>query len=75
MRLVEFITAGIETDRHGFIRVSDQLETNMPGTFVVSDVKGGLALTMQSLHTQPWQNYSIIFLQNCPKGMYRKYYL
>jgi pyruvate/2-oxoglutarate dehydrogenase complex dihydrolipoamide dehydrogenase (E3) component len=37
--------AGIETDRQGFIRTNDRLETNVPGVYAMGDVKGGPAFT------------------------------
>jgi pyruvate/2-oxoglutarate dehydrogenase complex dihydrolipoamide dehydrogenase (E3) component len=37
--------AGVETDKRGFIRVNDRLETNVPGIWVIGDVKGGPAFT------------------------------
>jgi pyruvate/2-oxoglutarate dehydrogenase complex dihydrolipoamide dehydrogenase (E3) component len=37
--------AGIETDGHGYIRVNDRLETNVPGIWALGDVKGGPAFT------------------------------
>jgi pyruvate/2-oxoglutarate dehydrogenase complex dihydrolipoamide dehydrogenase (E3) component len=37
--------AGVETDRHGFIRVNERLETTAPGVYAVGDVKGGPAFT------------------------------
>lgn len=37
--------AGIETDRHGFIKVNDRLETNLPGVYALGDIKGGPAFT------------------------------
>ena len=37
--------AGIEADPHGYIRVNDYLETNVPGIYVIGDVKGGPAFT------------------------------
>jgi pyruvate/2-oxoglutarate dehydrogenase complex dihydrolipoamide dehydrogenase (E3) component len=37
--------AGIETDQAGFIRHNGKLETNVPGVFVLGDVKGGPAFT------------------------------
>jgi pyruvate/2-oxoglutarate dehydrogenase complex dihydrolipoamide dehydrogenase (E3) component len=37
--------AGIETDRAGFIRHNGRLETNVPGVWVLGDVKGGPAFT------------------------------
>ena len=33
--------AGIEIDSHGFIRVNERLETNVPGVFAVGDVRHG----------------------------------
>ncbi|HSL72221.1 MAG TPA: mercuric reductase [Longimicrobiales bacterium] len=38
-------TAGIATDEHGYIRVNDRLETNVPGVYALGDVKGGPAFT------------------------------
>ena len=37
--------AGIETDKAGFIRHNGRLETNVPGVWVLGDVKGGPAFT------------------------------
>jgi pyruvate/2-oxoglutarate dehydrogenase complex dihydrolipoamide dehydrogenase (E3) component len=37
--------AGVETDRHGFIKVNERLETNVPGIYALGDVKGGPAFT------------------------------
>jgi pyruvate/2-oxoglutarate dehydrogenase complex dihydrolipoamide dehydrogenase (E3) component len=37
--------AGIETDEHGFIRVTDRLETTADGVFALGDIKGGPAFT------------------------------
>src|SRR5262249_13972578 len=37
--------AGIETDRQGFIRVNNRLETNVPAVWALGDVKGGPAFT------------------------------
>lgn len=37
--------AGIETDKHGFIKVNDRLETNVPGVYALGDIKGGPAFT------------------------------
>jgi len=37
--------AGIETDKHGFIKTTDRLETNVPGVYALGDVKGGPAFT------------------------------
>jgi pyruvate/2-oxoglutarate dehydrogenase complex dihydrolipoamide dehydrogenase (E3) component len=37
--------AGIESDRHGFIKVNDRLETNVPGVYAIGDVKGGPQFT------------------------------
>jgi pyruvate/2-oxoglutarate dehydrogenase complex dihydrolipoamide dehydrogenase (E3) component len=37
--------AGIETVRHGYIKVNDRLETNVPGVYALGDVKGGPAFT------------------------------
>lgn len=37
--------AGIETDKRGFIKANERLETNVPGVWVIGDVKGGPAFT------------------------------
>src|SRR5918995_4171072 len=37
--------AGVETDRRGFIKTNDRLETNVPGIYAMGDVKGGPAFT------------------------------
>lgn len=37
--------AGVATDKNGFIKVNDKLETNIPGIFAMGDVKGGPAFT------------------------------
>jgi pyruvate/2-oxoglutarate dehydrogenase complex dihydrolipoamide dehydrogenase (E3) component len=37
--------AGIELDQHGFIKVNDHLETNVPGIYALGDVKGGPQFT------------------------------
>ncbi|HLJ23781.1 MAG TPA: mercuric reductase [Candidatus Acidoferrales bacterium] len=37
--------AGVETDKKGFIHVNERLETNVPGIWVIGDVKGGPAFT------------------------------
>jgi pyruvate/2-oxoglutarate dehydrogenase complex dihydrolipoamide dehydrogenase (E3) component len=37
--------AGMETDKAGFIKHNERLETNVPGVWVIGDVKGGPAFT------------------------------
>ena len=37
--------AGIALDPHGFIKVNDRLETNVPGIYALGDVKGGPQFT------------------------------
>jgi pyruvate/2-oxoglutarate dehydrogenase complex dihydrolipoamide dehydrogenase (E3) component len=37
--------AGVLTDPHGYIKVDDELRTNVPGIYAVGDVKGGPAFT------------------------------
>jgi pyruvate/2-oxoglutarate dehydrogenase complex dihydrolipoamide dehydrogenase (E3) component len=37
--------AGIAVDAHGFVKVNDRLETNVPGIYGIGDVKGGPAFT------------------------------
>ncbi|HEY6411151.1 MAG TPA: mercuric reductase [Ktedonobacteraceae bacterium] len=36
---------GIQTDKHGFIPVNEQLETSVPGIYALGDIKGGPAFT------------------------------
>jgi len=48
--------AGIETDQNGFIRHDNKLETNVPGIWVIGDVKGGPAFTHVSYH-----DYQVIY--------------
>ena len=36
---------GVETDKNGYIRTNDKLETNVPGIYALGDVKGGPAFT------------------------------
>ncbi len=55
-------TAGIETDRAGFIKVNDRLETNVHGVWAIGDVKGGPAFTHISYHD------STIVLENVLHG-------
>ena len=43
--LLDLEAAGVETDKRGFIRVNEQLETNVPGVWALGDVKGGPAFT------------------------------
>jgi pyruvate/2-oxoglutarate dehydrogenase complex dihydrolipoamide dehydrogenase (E3) component len=47
--------AGIEFDERGFIRVDDQLRTNVPGVWALGDVNGRGAFT----HTS-WNDYEIV---------------
>jgi len=37
--------AGVETDAHGFVRVGERLETNVPGVYALGDCKGGPQFT------------------------------
>jgi pyruvate/2-oxoglutarate dehydrogenase complex dihydrolipoamide dehydrogenase (E3) component len=37
--------AGVETDRRGFVRVNERLETTAPGVYALGDVTGGPAFT------------------------------
>ena len=37
--------AGVQADRHGFIQTNERLETNVPGIYVLGDIKGGPAFT------------------------------
>jgi len=48
-------SAGIECDQLGFIKVDDQLRTNVPGVWALGDVNGRGAFT----HTA-WNDYEIV---------------
>jgi pyruvate/2-oxoglutarate dehydrogenase complex dihydrolipoamide dehydrogenase (E3) component len=37
--------AGVETDKRGFVKANERLETNVPGIYAMGDVKGGPAFT------------------------------
>ncbi|MDQ3966248.1 MAG: mercuric reductase [Actinomycetota bacterium] len=37
--------AGVETDKRGFVKTNERLETNVPGIYAIGDVKGGPAFT------------------------------
>ena len=37
--------SGVAVDEHGFIKVNDRLETNVPGIYALGDVKGGPQFT------------------------------
>jgi pyruvate/2-oxoglutarate dehydrogenase complex dihydrolipoamide dehydrogenase (E3) component len=37
--------AGVETDEHGYVKVDEELHTNVPGIYAAGDVKGGPAFT------------------------------
>ncbi len=47
---------GVQTDRHGFIRVNNRLETAAPGVWALGDVKGGPAFTHIS-----YNDYQIVY--------------
>jgi pyruvate/2-oxoglutarate dehydrogenase complex dihydrolipoamide dehydrogenase (E3) component len=43
--LLNLEAAGVETDRRGFVKINEKLETNVPGVYALGDVKGGPAFT------------------------------
>ena len=43
--LLNLEAAGVETDKRGFVRVNERLETNVEGIWAIGDVKGGPAFT------------------------------
>jgi pyruvate/2-oxoglutarate dehydrogenase complex dihydrolipoamide dehydrogenase (E3) component len=43
--LLNLQAAGVETDKRGFIKVNERLETNVPGIYALGDVKGAPAFT------------------------------
>jgi pyruvate/2-oxoglutarate dehydrogenase complex dihydrolipoamide dehydrogenase (E3) component len=42
---LDLAAAGVNVDDHGFVRVNERLETNVPGIFALGDVNGGPAFT------------------------------
>lgn len=58
--------AGIEIDEHGYIRVNDMLETNIPGVYALGDCNGKGAFT----HTS-YNDYEIVSA-NLLEGGHRK---
>lgn len=56
-------TAGIETDKHGFIQANERLETSAPNVYALGDIKGGPAFTHIS-----YDDYRIIRTNLIDKG-------
>jgi pyruvate/2-oxoglutarate dehydrogenase complex dihydrolipoamide dehydrogenase (E3) component len=48
--------AGVEVEKHGYVRVNGRLETNVPGIWALGDVKGGPAFTHIS-----YNDYQIVY--------------
>lgn len=42
---LQLSAAGVETDEHGYVKVDEELRTNVPGIYAAGDVKGGPAFT------------------------------
>jgi pyruvate/2-oxoglutarate dehydrogenase complex dihydrolipoamide dehydrogenase (E3) component len=42
---LDLAAAGVETDQHGYVKVNERLETNVPGVYALGDAKGGPAFT------------------------------
>ncbi|MDO6433959.1 mercuric reductase [Flavitalea sp. BT771] len=55
--------AGILLDEHGFIKVNDKLETNIPGIYALGDVKGGPQFTHIS-----YNDHLIVYKNLVEKG-------
>lgn len=51
-------TVGVESDSHGYLKVSPQLSTNVPGIWAAGDIRGGPQFT----HTS-WDDYRILASQ------------
>src|SRR5205807_5770190 len=57
--------AGVRTDAHGYIKVNNRLETDVPGIWALGDVKGGPAFThisyndFQIVHANLIENKSL----------------
>ena len=58
---------GVKTDERGFIRVNDNLETNVKGIYALGDVKGGPAFTHIS-----YNDYTIVY-RNLVQGTNYRY--
>ena len=43
--LLHLEATGVETDKRGFVKTNERLETNVPGIYAMGDVKGGPAFT------------------------------
>jgi len=55
--------AGIMLDEHGFIKVNDKLQTNIPGIYALGDVKGGPQFTHIS-----YNDHLIVYKNLVEKG-------
>ncbi|WP_158825403.1 mercuric reductase [Mucilaginibacter lacusdianchii] len=44
-KVLNLQATGVEVDEKGYIKVDDQLQTNMPGIYALGDIKGGPAFT------------------------------
>jgi len=55
--------AGVLPDEHGFIKVNDKLETNIPGIYALGDVKGGAQFTHIS-----YNDHLIVYKNLVEKG-------
>ena len=53
---LDLARAGVETDRRGYIRVNERLETTAPGVWALGDANGGPAFTHIS-----YNDYQIIY--------------
>ncbi|MBI4166643.1 MAG: mercuric reductase [Acidobacteria bacterium] len=53
---LDLAKAGVETDKSGYVKVNNRLETNVPGVWALGDVKGGPAFTHIS-----YNDYQIIY--------------
>jgi pyruvate/2-oxoglutarate dehydrogenase complex dihydrolipoamide dehydrogenase (E3) component len=42
---LQLSAAGVKTDEHGYVKVDEELRTNVPGIYAAGDVKGGPAFT------------------------------
>jgi pyruvate/2-oxoglutarate dehydrogenase complex dihydrolipoamide dehydrogenase (E3) component len=48
---LDLATAGVETDRRGFVRVDSYLRTSAPHIFAAGDITGGLMLVPQAIQS------------------------
>lgn len=62
---LNLVKAGVKTDKKGYIKVNNKLETNVKGIYALGDVKGGPAFTHIS-----YNDYTIVYRNLIEKHNY-----